>query len=53
MMCGKQTGSPTLETKFRVKYIMEFGWVSAKNPQENPGNFGRKSPEKPRKNIMG
>ena len=39
MLCGKQPGCPTTETKFKGKHRMEFGCVKAKYSLENPGNL--------------
>ena len=36
VLCGKQPGFPTTETKFRIKRRMECGWAKAKSPLENP-----------------
>ena len=39
MLCGKDPGCPTTETKLKIKCRMECGWVKAKNPLENPGSL--------------
>jgi len=39
VLCGKQPGFPTTETKVEIKRRMECGWVKAKSPLEKPGNL--------------
>ena len=39
MLSGKHPGFPITETNFKVKLRIEYGWVKAKGPLENPGTL--------------